>query len=231
MYTLSQRLKTIASLVPLGASVCDIGTDHGYLSIYLKDNNIANKVIATDIREKPLKNAQNNIAKSGVLGIETRLCDGLSGIKENEVNTVIIAGMGGDVIAGILDCCEWVKNNKEVTLILQPMTSPEQLRRYLKANSFKIESEIALCENNKIYSVLLVKYTTEKFSVDESYYYIGEVSPFTNDGLLYIKKQYNRCLECAKALESIPNKQSDYLLFKQALNGIKDKLNSITECE
>ena len=94
MTHLSLRLETIASLVPLGARVCDVGTDHGLLPIYLKQKGIAKSVIATDLNEKPLENARKNISSSGITDISLRLCDGLSGVSQNEADTVIIAGMG-----------------------------------------------------------------------------------------------------------------------------------------
>ena len=101
MLDLSLRLKTIASLVPFGARVCDVGTDHGYLSIHLKQSGIAKQVIASDLRPDPLENAKKNIKYLNVTGIDLRLGNGLQPVTENEVDTVIIAGMGGEVISAI----------------------------------------------------------------------------------------------------------------------------------
>ena len=109
MNNLSLRLSTIASLVPKGAFVCDVGTDHGFLPIFLMESGKARGVIATDINEKPLKKAKENLKKTGTEGITLRLCDGLSGIKKGDADTVIIAGMGGEVISGILE------RGKEIT--------------------------------------------------------------------------------------------------------------------
>ena len=120
MYTISQRLKEIAGLVTVGSRVADIGADHGYLSIYLVKEGIASFVYTCDIGEGPLNNARRNIEKSGVKNIELRLCDGLDGIDPESVDTVIIAGMGGDVISGIIERVPWIKA-KNYTLILQPM--------------------------------------------------------------------------------------------------------------
>ena len=80
MNNLSLRLSTIASLVPKGAFVCDVGTDHGFLPIFLMESGIAKGVIATDINEKPLRKAEENLKKTGAEGITLRLCDGLSGV-------------------------------------------------------------------------------------------------------------------------------------------------------
>lgn len=226
MTDLSLRLKTIAALVPHGARVCDIGTDHGYLSIYLKQQNTASSVIATDLREKPLESARRNIALSGVNGIELRLCDGLSGIKETEADTVIIAGMGGEVIAGILSACEWIKK-AEMTLILQPTTSGEALRRFLICGGFDIETEVPVSENGKLYSVMKCRFTGNTEKADEYFYYIGKVSPATDDGRLYIEKQQNRAFKCMEALKNIPSKHKELEYYRSVYEGITKRLSEV----
>ena len=212
---LSLRLKLIASLVPKGARVCDIGTDHALLPIYLIENNIAEFVIATDIRPLPLENAKKNVTASGVSGIELRLCDGLSAVKKSEVDTVIIAGIGGEVISGIISRAELIRNQPYPLLILQPTTSAEALRRYLYENGFEIKTETALKENGKLYSVITARFTGKVKKMPEHFYYIGMVDPKTEDGYLYIQKQYIRLKKCADALINIPEKQAEYLHYKK----------------
>lgn len=219
MNKLSIRLETIASLVPFGARVCDIGTDHGYLSIYLKSNNIAESVIATDLNEKPLLTARKNIELSGVSGIDLRLGNGLSPVKKGDADTVIIAGMGGEVISGILSQCNWIKN-EEITLILQPTTSADSLRRYLNENGFEIRSEKAVDENRKLYSVMVVKHTGNIIKKPEYFYYIGLLKPISQAETLYIKKQQKILLKCIGSLENIATKQADYNKYKTAYSGI-----------
>lgn len=211
---LSRRLLLIASLVSKGARVCDVGTDHARLPIYLIEEKIAKRVIATDIRPLPLENAKKNIAASGVKGIELRLCDGLSAVKKSETDTVIIAGMGGEVISGIISRAELLSKQPYPLLILQPTTSPEFLRRYLYDNGFKIKSETALKENGKLYSVMTAYFTGEAKKMPEHFYYIGVVKPNTEDGYSYIQKQYIRLKKCADALCNIPEKQAEYLYYK-----------------
>lgn len=219
MNKLSIRLETIASLVPFGARVCDIGTDHGYLSIHLKNSNIAKSVIATDLNERPLLTAKKNIDLSGIKGIDLRLGSGLSPIEEGEVDTVIIAGMGGEVISGILAECEWIKNGK-ITLILQPTTSADALRRFLNQNGFEIKSEKAVSENRKLYSVMVTTYTGNKTEKSEWFYYIGLLKPTDEAEILYIKKQQKILLNCINSLENIPSKQEDFIKYKNAYSGI-----------
>ena len=212
---LSQRLKLIASLVPKGARVCDIGTDHARLPIYLIEQKTAERVIATDIRPLPLENAKRNVALSGVTGIELRLCDGLSAVKKSETDTVIIAGMGGEVISGIISRAELLREQPYPLLILQPTTSPEALRKYLYESGFEILTETALKENGKLYSVMTACFTCEAKEMPEYFYFAGKTDPKTEDGYLYIKKQYIRLKKCADALCDIPEKQAEYLHYKK----------------
>ena len=223
MKPLSQRLETIATLVPNGARVCDIGCDHGYLAIYLRLNNIAKTVIAADLNEQPLKRAEANIKKLNADNIDLRLCDGLAGVKKDEVDTVIIAGMGGNVIAGIIDRCVFSKS-EALTFILQPTTSAEALREFLCKNGFEIINETVVYENNKLYSVMVSKFTDQTKTHPNGFYYTGKVTPHTEDGVKYIKKQQKRLFAAAKALESIPEKQADYLDFKSAYDYITNIL-------
>lgn len=211
---LSRRLLLIASLVPKGARVCDVGTDHGRLPIYLIEEKIAKRVIATDIRPLPLENAKKNVAASGVKGIDLRLCDGLSAVKKSETDTVIIAGMGGEVISDIISRAELLSKQPYPLLILQPTTSPEFLRRYLCENGFEIKNETALEENGKLYSVITACFTGETKEMPEFFYFAGKTDPKTEDGYLYIKKQYIRLKKCADALCNIPEKQAEYLHYK-----------------
>ena len=222
MPALSKRLETIASLVPFGARVCDIGTDHGYLSIELMSRGDIKTVISTDINEKPLQRAKENIKRSGVEGIDLRLCDGLLGIKEDEVDIAVIAGMGGEVIASILEKGDFVA--KKVRLILQPTTSPEALRQFLYNNGYGVLNEIPLSENGKIYSVMVCSFEDKSYEPLNYQYFIGNVTPDTEDGYLYIKKQYDRCFECATALRNIPKKSEEFEFYNSVATALADIL-------
>lgn len=224
MHKLSLRLKTIAELVPHGAKVCDIGTDHGYLAIFLNMSGKATTVIAADINEEPLKRAKANITASGANGIELRLCDGLSGFKTGEADTVVIAGMGGEVISGILANGGHIVNDKDVTLILQPTTSPDLLRIYLSENGFDIIKEVPVSENGKVYSVMLCRYTGIAYKLGPCFFFAGLVKPDTEAGILYLKKQQKRCLKSITALKSLPDRQDDYYYYKSAFDDLSSLL-------
>ena len=188
MKNLKNRLYTVSTLVPRGARVADIGTDHGHLPIYLIQQGISPFCIASDIKEKPLESAKENIKKVGLQSIETRLGPGLSPILPDEIDCITVAGMGGEVIASVLEDCPWVKSDKH-TLILQPMTSADALRRYLSEKGFSIQREIACEENRKVYTVMLVRFSGESFTPSEVFCRVGRLLPDTPAAIKYIEKQ------------------------------------------
>lgn len=150
----SIRLAKISELVPFGASVADIGCDHGYLSMYLASSGKCKKIIATDVNELPLQKAIYNFSVYNLnQKIDTRLGNGLAPINKKEVDTVIIAGMGGELIASIIDYAK--KDNKVFSkYILQPMSRPENLRKYLCENGFKITAEHLVEEKERLYTII-----------------------------------------------------------------------------
>ncbi len=222
MDVLSLRLSAIAGLVPQNANVCDVGTDHGFLPVFLKKRGDVNRIIATDINEKPLKKAEDNIKKSGVDGISLRLCDGLEGVKPGEVDTVIIAGIGGEVISGIIDRKIEIFSKDKAVLIAQPTTSPEALRRYLCEKGFEITAEIPISENGKLYSVMKCEFIGKPSFREEWFYYAGLVDPEDETGRQYIEKQKRRCYSCMTALENIPSKAQDYNYYKKVFLGLSN---------
>ena len=224
MRALSKRLFTIADFVPYGAYVCDVGTDHAFLPVFLSKSGRAKGVIATDINEKPLEAARKNIVRDKAENIKLRLCDGLAAVTKGEADTIIIAGMGGEVISGIISRCGWIKDSG-ITLILQPMTSGEILRKFLFDNGFEITSEKAVFENGKVYSVILSRYTGRTFRAPDYYYFIGKTDPADKYGLRYIKKQLSRCEDCASALYGIAGKEDEYAYYKNAAEGISTYIN------
>ena len=168
---LSKRLYAVAGLVTEGASVADIGTDHGYVPIYLVERGIASKVIAMDVNQGPLNRARMHIVGHG-LGdrIETRLSDGLARIRPGEVDTVIVSGMGGPLTIRIL------QEGKEVAdqlnaLILQPQSEICRVRRFLTENGYRIEQEDMVLEDGKYYPVMRVVHGTKEPYEEWEYLY------------------------------------------------------------
>ena len=154
MVRLSDRLKGVADLITPGLRVSDVGCDHGYLSIYLMQNKIAESVIASDVRTGPLSKAAENIETYEMTeAIDLRLSNGLDMIDEGEVDAVVMSGMGGNLMMEILE------RGKDVTdrareLILQPQSELSGLRHYLQDNGFIIVSESMVYEEYKYYPMM-----------------------------------------------------------------------------
>ena len=152
MIDLTPRLRCITDFVNAEVAA-DIGCDHAYVAITLIDENRAKKVIACDIKEGPLDIARENIEKYNKSScIETRIGSGLSPLLQSEADTIIIAGMGGELIENILR--EDIEKAKTARLILQPMNSQETLRKWLIENGFKIEKEDIATEGFKVYNIM-----------------------------------------------------------------------------
>ncbi len=149
---LTPRLRQLAQLIPQGARLTDVGTDHAYLPVWLLLEGVIPSAIAADLRFGPLARARETAARYGVSDkISFRLCDGLSAIGPEETDAVAIAGMGGETIASILDAAPWTREGKR--LLLQPMTSFPDLRAWLQKHGYSIEEELIVREGNKLYSI------------------------------------------------------------------------------
>ena len=211
MNNLSLRLSTIASLVPKGAFVCDVGTDHGFLPIFLTESEKARGVIATDINEKPLKKAEENLKKWGAEGITLRLCDGLSGVKKGDADTVIIAGMGGELIATILGACDYVK---EKHIILNPMTHPELARKWLYDNGFEIINDIIVSDSRHHYSVFDAEYSGTFREYTQTDCFLGKINDYSD-------KEY-----FVHLLNYLKNKQKSGADYGAVIQEIETRINN-----
>mgnify|MGYP003445249336 FL=1 len=155
---LNERLLTAVQFVREGSRLADVGTDHGYLPISLILEGRIAFAIAADINRGPLDKADENIHKYALDGkIKTVLCDGLRSIDKDEVDDVAIFGMGGELIVKILDEAPWLKDPAK-RLILQPMTHPEKLRKYLADNGYRIIGEALSFDRGKIYQTICAEY-------------------------------------------------------------------------
>ncbi len=150
---LSQRLTQCCAFIPKGAVVADIGCDHGYLSIYLLKNGIAQKVIAADIGEQPLQSAMSNARRFGVEeNIQFYLSDGAANIPRDFTH-MVCAGMGADTMIHILENAPWLRNEK-YNLILQCQSKTPTLRKYLSDTGFAIKEETVLKDGRFLYTVM-----------------------------------------------------------------------------
>ena len=156
---LSDRLLSIAQMVTEGSRVADIGTDHGFVPIYLVTENVAPSVLAMDVRTGPLDRAKEHIEEYGLNDkIETRLSDGMEKLKAGEADTVICAGMGGPLMQRIVsDGQPREKGVKE--MILQPQSELMEFRHFLRDSKFNVLAEKALYEDGKYYFIIKVECT------------------------------------------------------------------------
>lgn len=166
---MTPRLYAIASMVPQGAFFADVGTDHAYLPIYLAENNLISHAVAADINRGPLLRAKGNIKKYNLEEkIDTCLSDGFEELDGNSFDTASIAGMGGILIARILE-----KAPRGKLYILQPMRDAHFLRAYLSSNGFELVDEKLAEEGNKIYTVIAVR--DGKGVLSEKELYLGKL--------------------------------------------------------
>ncbi len=193
LFQLDNRLLLCAQWVSDGAKVADIGTDHAYLPIWLAKSCKIASAVAADVREGPLSHARENILRYHVQKIvSARLSDGLSGIHPDEADTIIIAGMGGELIAEILGKAPWLKDSGK-TLILQPMTSALELRVFLQKQGWALQKEKAVRSLGRLYTVMLVHAAAEDLKNDELYPYIGALEPAeSSENRDYILREANR---------------------------------------
>lgn len=154
---LTPRLQAVASFVPEGARLADIGTDHAYLPVSLLLEGKIPGAIAADLRKGPLDRARLTAQEYDCTEkVLFRLCDGLADVKSYETDAISIAGMGGETIAEILSAAKWV-NRSAIPVILQPMSSQPELRRWLWRNGYVIREEKLVREGDTLYVVLLAQ--------------------------------------------------------------------------
>lgn len=157
---LQPRLQLLADMVPAGSRLADVGTDHGYLPVYLLQQGRISRAIASDIVDGPLQHARQTAAEYEVDGIDFRLCPGLDAIAPHEADTVVIAGMGGETIQAILSDAPWTADGSHL-LLLQPMTKVEYLRKWLVDNGYAFTEERLVWDKDHLYPVFAVRGGTQ----------------------------------------------------------------------
>lgn len=153
---LSKRLQAVADLVSEGLVVADVGTDHGYIPIYLIETKKSPKAFAMDVNKGPLLRAKEHIAEHGLTSsIDTRLSDGVRALKKVECECVVVAGMGGALTIKIMEeGKEIFRNLKE--FVLQPQSELQKVRTYLYENAYSIVEENMVLDDGKFYPMFRV---------------------------------------------------------------------------
>lgn len=173
LFSLDERLQKCASLVPHGARLVDVGTDHAYLPVWLLKNGRISYAIASDINEKPLESGRLTAEKYDADNIDFRLGSGLATVSEGDcLDCAVIAGMGGEIIAEILSGSAL---SKQLTLVLQPMTKSEELILYLCENCYEISEQVCAESRGKYYTIIKAKFSGKAADYDDTYPYTGEL--------------------------------------------------------
>lgn len=175
LFQLGPRLNLCASLVREGAVVADIGTDHGYLPIWLLKTGRCPRAVGTDVHEGPLRAARKNAARYGA-EMEFLLTDGLHGLGPGDAEDVVMAGMGGELILRLVREAPWLQR-AEKRLVLQPMSCAQKLREGLWALGFSILEEHACLDGGKVYSAFCAGFTGERGPMPLLYPYMGRLEP------------------------------------------------------
>ena len=193
---LDARLQLVASFVRQGSRLADIGTDHARLPAALVSESRCVSAIASDVRVGPVAAATRTVTEAGLSEqIDIRLGDGLQTVSPDEVDDIVIAGMGGETIAAILQAAAWVCDTR-YRLILQPMTRAEKLRRFLWEHGFDLLCERAVQDGGRWYTVIHAAYTGTVFSPEEALCHVGRLDRV--EGAEYLKTVKNRLKKQSK---------------------------------
>ncbi|MBP5427101.1 MAG: SAM-dependent methyltransferase [Clostridiales bacterium] len=225
----SSRLDAIINLVPKCNIVADIGTDHAYVPISLIKRGIVKRCIASDLRKGPLNIACNNIVSNNMEKvIETRLGPGLDILeKDDEVDCIVISGMGGTLIKNILDEGK-EKLSPKTLIIAQPNKYQNDVREWFYNNNYNIYKEKLVLEGKRMYNIICaVVENGTTYDVDPFKYYVGD--KLKRDPLygLYIKNMLKKYKRALSAMDNMREKNS-YLRekYEWLVEGLQSELNN-----
>ena len=220
---LSERMLAIAQMVSPGMRVCDVGCDHGFISIYLVEEGIAPSVLAMDIGKGPLQQAQSHIEEAGLQDrIHTRLSDGLTQYREGEADCLIIAGMGGPLMQEIL-------SNKKVEdfreMILAPQSEICEFRKFLADHGFEIVAENMVFEDGKYYPAMRAVHGEmplwQEVELQYGKYLLEEKHPVLQE---YLKEKEKTCKKIQEKLAA-DGKKAEKITARQ--KELEDELRLI----
>ncbi len=208
---LSARMQAVADMVTRGSQVCDVGCDHGYVSIYLVQQKIAPAVIAMDINKGPLERAREHVDQAGLSKyITLRISDGLSAYRPGEAGTLICAGMGGRLMQRILEK-EPFKTESFQELILQPQSELPAFRKFLRNMGYSIDWEDMILEEDKYYPIIKVVCKKEQrarygYELSDRF---GPVLLANKHPVLikYLQKEWENSLELKEVLKGAGDSQ------------------------
>lgn len=221
---LSKRLATVADYVPQGARLADVGSDHAYLPLFLVEQDRIEFAVAGEVVQGPYQSALQNVEQAGQSDkISVRLANGLAAVEQaDQISTVTIAGMGGRLIADILEAGKDKLVSVE-RLILQPNNREDDVRRWLVAHDFQLVTEEILEENDKIYEILVAEKGKSDLTADQLRFgpYLLEDQSAT-----FQKKWLKELDKLNYALEQVPlEHQADRSAISQKIQQIQEVLH------
>ena len=222
MLKLKPRLRMAADMVRDGSRLADIGTDHAYLPSALILEGRISSAVAADLRKGPLENAEATVREYNIADkIQLRLSDGLNCVLPEEADDIVIAGMGGILIAEILAAAPWVKDSAK-RLILQPQSHSEDVREYLYSNGFRIINENACFEDGKVYICLCAEYTGEKQQHTEAEILLGCFKDRDDDASkAFVEKKLKRVRVRCEALKKSDPESEELKKLTKILDEVK----------
>lgn len=159
---LSERLRAVSNMVTSTDCLADVGTDHGYIPLYLVEQGKVKRAVAMDVNQGPLGRAREHIRQMGLQEfIDTRLSDGVAALRPGEADSVVIAGMGGGLVRKILKEGEDVLKSVS-ECILQPQSEIQEVRRFLQEEGYRIDREDMVLEDGKYYPMMRVVHGSMK---------------------------------------------------------------------
>ena len=217
---ISKRLRKVAGFVPQDAKILDVGSDHAYLPIYLIQQGRISSAIAGEVVEGPYQSAVTNVADNQMSDkIDVRLANGLAAFEvEDQIDVIVIAGMGGGLIADILDNGS-AKLASVKCLILQPNNREDELRRWLCGHDFQITEEAIVEENGKFYEIMIA----------EQGYQVLNAEPYLmrEQSAVFLDKWQREVDKLEKALAKIPEKNlTERSAMSQRIKQIKEVLHA-----
>lgn len=227
---ISFRLQQISDMVTAGHRVADIGTDHGYVPIKLVLENRIPSALAMDVREGPLQRAREHVLRYGLEDkIQLRLSDGLEQLDAEEADTIVIAGMGGDLMTKILQAQEMrFLQNKE--WILQPQSEPEKVRRQMHAMGYQIAEERFFMDEGKYYVCMKLVPGQEHYEKECEYIYGRYLLEQNNSVLLqYLHLKQNLYLQIKEQIYSNNKRRELTYVNEQKIKEIDEKLEILSQ--
>ncbi|MDW7669743.1 MAG: class I SAM-dependent methyltransferase [Bacillota bacterium] len=222
----SERMEGILSLIPKSDIIIDVGTDHAYIPEAIIKRKIGKKVIGTEINQKPYLKAKDYIeSKSLDDCIEIRKGDGLNIVKPDEIDVVVIAGMGGLLINRII-IENLSKISKGNTLVLQPMNAVDKTRKFLIENKFKILDEVLCKEDYHYYTVIKAVFIDKEYTCQDNLDFITNEILFKKSDK-YIEEFTNKIIKKNSIIiENIKNHSSNKNRINE-LENINKKLKEL----